>query len=87
MTASVKRLQGGRNPNGAELRLFNEQAASLATAIFSMGETTRPNADIPRTAQVISVLRRRRRSLKPLEQNKTQNQNPSSEGEKQTHGH
>ena len=51
MTAFVKRLQGGRSPNGAELRLFKTQAAAMATAIFRMGETTGPRADVPRTVQ------------------------------------
>lgn len=51
MTAFVKRLQGGRNPNGSELRVFKEQAAALSTAIFRMGETTSPLADVPRTVQ------------------------------------
>lgn len=40
MTAFVKRLQGGRSPNGAELRLFKQQAASISTAVFRMGETS-----------------------------------------------
>jgi len=51
MTAFVKRLQGGRSPNGAELRLFKQQAAAISTAIFRMGETTGPNVDVPRTTQ------------------------------------
>jgi hypothetical protein len=51
MTAFVKRLQGGRSPNGSELRLFKQQAAALATAVFRMGETTGPNVDVPRTTQ------------------------------------
>ncbi len=51
MTAFVKRLQGGRNPNGPELRMFKEQAASLATAIFRMGETSTPTPDVSRTVQ------------------------------------
>jgi len=51
MTAFVKRLQGGRNPNGQELRLFKQQAAAISTAIFRMGETTGPHVDVPRTTQ------------------------------------
>ncbi len=51
MTAFVKRLQGGRNPNGQELRLFKTQAAAISTAVFRMGETTGPQVDIPRTTQ------------------------------------
>ena len=51
MTAFVKRLQGGRNPNGPELRMFKEQAAAISTAVFRMGETTGPGVDIPRTTQ------------------------------------
>ena len=51
MTAFVKKIQGGRNPNGPELRVFKEQARSLATAIFIMGEISGPNVPIPTTKQ------------------------------------
>ena len=38
MTAFIKRLQNGRSPNGAELRLFKQQAAAISTAVFRFGE-------------------------------------------------
>ena len=40
MTAFIKRLQNGRSPNGAELKLFKQQAAAISTAVFRFGETT-----------------------------------------------
>jgi hypothetical protein len=44
MTAFITRLQNGRSPNGAELRLFKQQAAAVLSATFRLLDSTGESA-------------------------------------------